>query len=81
METKNYLLLARTNTGAIVERVTIFTDFVKANEVLRSIMEASKSTIRGEIIEGTRDFIGDFRVKPLLRVFRDKDGAYTQELV
>lgn len=79
METKNYLLLARTLTGAINESVTINTDLDNARQMLRLVMNASSTTLRGEIIEGNRDYIGDFRVKPLLRVLRNKDGSFTEE--
>ena len=79
MDTKNYLLLARTLTGAINESVTINTDLDNARQILKLVMNASSTTLRGEIIEGNRDYIGDFRVKPLLRVLRTKDGSFTEE--
>lgn len=79
METKNYLLLARTLTGAVNESVTINTDLDNAKHILRLVMNASSTTLRGEIIEGNRDYIGDFRVRPLLRVLRNKDGSYVEE--
>lgn len=79
METKNYLLLARTLTGAINESVTINTDLDNARQILRLVMNASSTTLRGEIIEGNRDYIGDFRVRPLFRILRNKDGSYAEE--
>lgn len=79
MDSKNYLLLARTLAGSINEKVTVNTDLDSAKNVLKLIMNASNSTVRGEIIEGNRDFIGDFRVKPLCRLHRNSDGSYIEE--
>lgn len=62
---QNYLLLARTNTGAIEEKVNVFTDLETAKSVLKLIMRTKKSLVRGEIIEGNRPWIMDFRVKPI----------------
>jgi hypothetical protein len=62
---QNYLLLARTNTGAIEEKVNVSTDLETAKSVLDLIMRTKKSLVRGEIIEGNRNWIGDFRVKPI----------------
>lgn len=64
-EMKNYLLLARTNTGAIEEKVNVLTDLETAKAVLDLIMRTKKGIIRGEIIEGNRNWIGDFAVKPI----------------
>ena len=64
-EMKNYLLLARTNTGGIEEKVNVFTDLETAKAVLNLIMRTKKSLVRGEIIEGNRNWIGDFSVKPI----------------
>lgn len=64
-EMKNYLLLARTNTGAIEEKVNVMTDLETAKACLDIIMRTKKSLVRGEIIEGNRNWIGDFRVKPI----------------
>jgi hypothetical protein len=62
---QNYLLLARTNTGAIEEKVNVSTDLETAKSVLKLIMRTKKSLVRGEIIEGNRPWIMDFRVKPI----------------
>jgi len=64
-EVKNYLLLARTNTGAIEEKVNVLTDLQTAKSVLDLIMRTKKSLVRGEIIDGNRNWIGDFSVKPI----------------
>jgi protein involved in ribonucleotide reduction len=64
-EVKNYLLLARTNTGAIEEKVNVLTDLATAKSVLDLIMRTKKSLVRGEIIDGNRNWIGDFSVKPI----------------
>jgi len=62
---QNYLLLARTNTGAIEEKVNVLCTFAEATYILKFIMESKNSLVRGEIIEGNRSWIGDFRVKPI----------------
>lgn len=64
-EMKNYLLLARTNTGAIEEKVNVLTDLDTAKAVLDLMMRTKKSIVRGEIIEGNRNWIGDFAAKPI----------------
>lgn len=64
-EMKNYLLLARTNTGAIEEKVNVLTDLDTAKCVLDLMMRTKKALVRGEIIEGNRNWIGDFAVKPI----------------
>lgn len=80
MDSKNYLLLARTLTGAINEKVNIHTDIDTAKSMLKLVMNASSTTLRGEIIEGNRDYIGDFRVRPLCRLLRNKDGSFSEEV-
>jgi hypothetical protein len=65
---QNYLLLARTNTGAIEEKVNVLTDLETAKAVLDIIMHTKKSLVRGEIIEGNRNWIGDFQVQPIWRI-------------
>ena len=62
---QNYLLIARTNTGAIEEKVNIMSGLEQAKYTLAMIMATRKSLVRGEIIEGNRNWIGDFRVKPI----------------
>ena len=62
---QNYLLLARTNTGAIEEKVNVLCEMEQAIGILAVIMATRKSLVRGEIIEGNRNWIGDFRVKPI----------------
>jgi hypothetical protein len=62
---QNSLLLARTNTGAIEEKVNVFCSLDVAKGILNVIMDTKKSLVRGEIIEGNRNWIGDFRVKPI----------------
>jgi hypothetical protein len=62
---QNYLLLARTNTGAIEEKVNIYCTFTEATHILKSIMATKNSLVRGEILEGNRAWIMDFRVKPI----------------
>jgi hypothetical protein len=64
-EMKNYLLMARTNTGAIEEKVNVFCTLEVAKGILNVIMDTKKSLVRGEIIEGNRNWIGDFSVKPI----------------
>lgn len=68
MEMQNYLLLARTNTGAIEEKVNVHCTFQEAKQILMYILSANKKLTRGEILEGNRAWIGDFHVKPLLEV-------------
>jgi hypothetical protein len=72
---QNYLLLARTNTGAIEEKVNVFTDLETAKSVLKLIMRTKKSLLRGEIIEGNRSWIMDLRVKPIWSIGYDNETA------
>ena len=68
---QNYLLLARSNTGSIEEKVNVFCELEKAKEVLGLIMSSRKNLVRGEILEGNRAWIMDFRVKPVWSVGYD----------
>jgi hypothetical protein len=72
-ELKNYLLLARTNTGAIEEKVNVFCSLDVAKGILNVIMDTKKSLVRGEVIEGNRPWIMDFRVKPVWSVGYDNE--------
>lgn len=61
-----YTLLIRQNNGICLEKVKISTyDVEFCRDVLQSMIYANKNANRAEIIEGERDYIGDFRVKPL----------------
>ncbi len=62
---EKYVLLTRNNTGMFLDKVTIVADLDFCREVLQAMMYANKNANRAEIIEGDRDYIGDFRVKPL----------------
>jgi hypothetical protein len=62
---QKYILLTRNNAGAFLDKVTIVADLEFCREVLQAMMYASKNANRAEIIEGDRDYIGDFRVKPI----------------
>jgi hypothetical protein len=68
---QNYLLLARTNTGGIEEKVNVFCDLEYAKDILSVIMATKNSIVRGSIIEGNRNWIGDFTVKPIWEVTKD----------
>lgn len=72
---QNYLLLARTNTGAIEEKVNICCTFTEATHILKSIMATKNSLVRGEIIEGNRPWIMDFRVKPIWSIGYDDEQS------
>ena len=69
---QNYLLLARTRTGAIEEKVNIYCTFTEATHILKSIMATKDSLVRGEILEGNRPWIMDFRVKPIWSIGYDE---------
>lgn len=60
-----YLLLVRNNAGAYLDKVTLSADLDFCKKVLLAMVAANKSATRAEIIEGNRDYISDFRVKPL----------------
>jgi hypothetical protein len=64
---EKYVLLTRNNTGMFLDKVTIVADLEFCREVLQAMMYANKNANRAEIIEGDRDYIGDFRVKPIQR--------------
>jgi hypothetical protein len=69
---QNYLLLARTNTGVIEEKVNICCTLTEATHILKSIMATKASLVRGEIIDGNRPWIMDFRAKPIWSIGYDE---------
>jgi hypothetical protein len=79
METKNYLLVARTRDGYMQEKVNTSCTLDEAVKFLKSMMLTSPKLVRGEIIDGNRDYIGDFRVRPFLFVSRDREGNFLEE--
>jgi len=62
---EKYILVTRNNIGAYVDKVTVVADLEFCREVLQTMTYANKNVISAEIIQGDRDYIGDFRVKPL----------------
>ncbi len=62
---EKYVLLTRSNTGFYVDKVTVMADLEFCREVLQTMIYANKNACRAEIIQGDRDYIGDFRVKPI----------------
>ena len=65
-----YLLITRSNNGVWLDKVRIAThDMDFCREVLQSMVYANKNANMAEIIEGERDYIGDFRVKPIRRFY------------
>jgi hypothetical protein len=62
---EKYILLIRNNAGFYLDKVTIVADLDFCREVLQAMMYANKNANRAEIIQGDRDYIGDFRVKPI----------------
>ncbi len=78
MDTKNYLLVTRNNDGYMNSKVTIHGSFEDAKGVVKLMMKASPRIVKGEIIEGGRDYIGDFRVRPLLVIERDKENNFSE---
>lgn len=65
MEKKLYLLVTRNNIGAWEDKVKVLADLDFCKQALRAMCAASTKAIRGEIIEGGKDYYGDSRVKPL----------------
>ena len=59
-----YIILTRNNTGAYEQKIKLDCDLDFAKMLLGRMMQVGKAC-RGEIIEGDRDYIGDFHVKPL----------------
>ena len=78
METKNYLLLARSGDGFMHEKVNLLCDLDTAKSVLKLMMQTSPRLVRGEIIDGNRTHTGDFRNKPCVFIYRD-ENTYTEE--
>ncbi len=62
---EKYILLTRNNAGAYLDKVTVVAELDFCREVLQAMMYANKNANRAEIIQGDRDYIGDFRVKPV----------------
>ena len=79
MESKNYLLVARTRDGYMQEKVTTNCTVEEAKKFLSAMMNTSHKLVRGEIIDGNRDYIGDFRVRPFVYLSRDREGNILEE--
>jgi hypothetical protein len=68
-ERKNYLVMVRnTTTGAIEEKANVFCFFETAQLIVRCMMDSKKGNVKGQIIEGNRNWIGDFSVKPIWEI-------------
>jgi len=80
MEYKNYLLVATGTTTGAFEKVNVLCDMQLAKSILHCIMKSSSRINLGEIFEGNRTHIGDFRVRPFYRVRIDKDGNSNEEI-
>lgn len=63
MEKKTYLLVIRDRIGAFTKQKFLCT-LEEARFILEAMAAPTKCN-RAEIIEGERDYIGDFSVKPL----------------
>ena len=79
----NYLLIIRQNNGVWLDKVKIATyDIEFCREVLQAMVYANKNANTAEIVEGDRDYIGDFRVKPIRKFYMNMhrtlimDGDY-----
>ena len=66
---EKYVLLTRNNTGMFIDKVTVCADLEFCREILQAMIYANKNANRAEIIEGDRDYIGDFRVKPIRKFY------------
>ncbi len=71
MEKKIYLLVIRDRIGAFTKQKVLCT-IEEARFILTCMMHAGKFN-RGDIIEGDRDYIGDFSVKPIERYEMGED--------
>ena len=78
-DVKVYTLLTRNNVGAFTEKVKLKADLYFCKVVLTSMMASSNKNVRGEIIEGDRDYIMDFRVKPIFKYKLDEYGAPVED--
>ena len=66
----NYLLITRQNNGIWLDKVKIATDDLEfCRQVLQAMIYANKNANQAEIVEGDRDYIGDFRVKPIRKFY------------
>ena len=63
MEKKIYLLVIRDRIGAFTKQ-KVYCTIEEARHFLHCMMLAGKFN-RGDIIDGERDYIGDFSVKPI----------------
>lgn len=66
---QKYILLTRNNSGFYLDKVSVMASLEFSKEILQSMVLANKNANRAEIIEGDRDYIGDFRVKPLRKFY------------
>jgi hypothetical protein len=79
MDNKNYMLVVRTNTGIWDAKAKVNCDIHAARLFLDAMLRAHPKSNRGEIIEGDRDYIMDFRVKPIVKVSRREDGLIFED--
>ena len=79
MENKIYMLLTRNNVGAYTGKAVVCADLYLSSIMLSAMMRASPKNTRAEIIEGDRDYIMDFRVKPLIKFRLDEYGEMVEE--
>jgi hypothetical protein len=76
---KVYMLFTRTRTGEYTEKVRLLGDLYFCKTVLNAMMRTSSRNVRGEIIEGDREYIMDFRVKPIAKFKLTEDNQFVED--
>ena len=71
--TQLFTLVTRSNNGTFIDKVTVSTNLDFCRFILQTMVYANKNVTRAEVLEGNRDYIGDFRVKPLVKYFTDEE--------
>lgn len=79
MESKTYTLIVRTGTGVWDSKTRVHCDIHMARLCLDAMLRAHTKSDRGEIIEGDRDYIMDFRAKPIVKVKKNDDGLIFED--
>jgi hypothetical protein len=79
MEFKNYTLVVRNGTGMWDAKTKVNCDEHMVRLIMEAMLRAHPKSNRGEIIEGDRDYIMDFRVKPLIKFKKNEEGLIFED--
>lgn len=67
-------VVTRTNTGYMNEKTVLDSDIEFATILAKKMILVDKSNFYAEILEGSKLYYGDSRVKPMLKIYRDDNN-------